>query len=110
MPVDPTRLNPVGDLVVTDAAAMLALADPMRLTLFDLVRRRGPVTSARLARQTDQDPAAVREHLRELELNGFVDASACEDGEVAWSTEAKGIYFEIPEEGEGQPAARRLSS
>jgi hypothetical protein len=33
-----------------------------------------------------------------------------EDGAELWSTPARGIYFEIPESGEGQAAARRLSS
>jgi hypothetical protein len=49
MPVDPARLNAVGDLVLRDAGEMHALADPLRLTLFDAVRRQGPITTAALA-------------------------------------------------------------
>ena len=67
MPVDPTPLNSVGDLVLSDARAMRALTDPLRLTLFDLVRREGPVESEALARRTDQDQATIDAHLRELE-------------------------------------------
>jgi DNA-binding MarR family transcriptional regulator len=109
MPVDPAPLNSVGDLVLSDAHAMRALADPLRLTLFDLVRRDGPVASRTLAQGTDQDEAAVNDQLRELEAFGFVEKTAGEDGEVRWTTEAKGIYFEIPDEPEGQLAARQLS-
>jgi DNA-binding MarR family transcriptional regulator len=109
MPVDPARLNSVGDLVLSDARAMRALTDPLRLTLFDAVRREGPVTSNALARRTDQDQETVDDHLRELESVGFVEKTAGEDGEVRWMTEARGIYFEIPDEAEGQLAARQLS-
>ena len=39
------ELNAVGDLVLTDPAAMEALADPARLELLDDLRRAGPVTA-----------------------------------------------------------------
>ena len=110
MPVDPALLNSVGDLVLRDARAMRALTDPLRLTLFDLVRREGPVTSITLAQRTDQGEAGVDDHLRELESLGFVEKTVDEAGEVRWATEAKGIYFEIPDEPAGQLAARQLST
>jgi DNA-binding MarR family transcriptional regulator len=109
MPVNRAQLNSVGDLVLSDARAMRALTDPLRLTLFDLVRREGPVTSSTLAQRTDQDRATVDDHVRELESVGIIEKTAGEDGEVRWRTEAKGIYFEIPDEAEGQLAARQLS-
>ena len=109
MPADPPPLNSVGDLVLRDPRAMRALTDPLRLTLFDLVRREGPVASSALAQATDQERATVDDHLRELESVGFVEKAAGEDGEFRWTTEAKGIYFEIPDEAEGQVAARQLS-
>jgi len=109
MPIDPAPLNSVGDLVLSDARGMRALADLLRLTLFDLVRREGPVTSSALAQRTDQDQGTVDDHLRELESVGFVENTVGEDGEVRWTTDAKGIYFEIPDEREGQLAARKLS-
>jgi DNA-binding MarR family transcriptional regulator len=108
MPADPAPLNSVGDLVLSDARAMRALTDPLRLTLFDLVRREGPITSKALAQRTDEEKATVDDHLRELESVGFVEKTAGEDGEVRWTTEAKGIYFEIPDEPAGQLAARQL--
>lgn len=109
MSADPAPLNSVGDLVLSDARAMRALADPMRLTLFDLVRRQGPVTSDGLAQRTDRDRETVDAHLRELESVGFIEKTSGDDGEVRWTTEAKGIYFEIPDEPEGQLAARQLT-
>lgn len=110
MPVDPAPLNSVGDLVLDDARAMRALSDPLRLTLFDLVGREGPVASEALARRTDRDQATVDNHLRDLESVGFVEKTVGEHGEVRWTTEAKGIYFEIPDEPAGQLAARQLST
>ena len=110
MPADPAPLNSVGDLVLSDARAMRALTDPLRLTLFDLVRREGPVASIKLAQRTDRDQATVDDHLRELESLGFVEKTVDEDGEVRWATEAKGVYFEIPDEPAGQLAARQLST
>jgi hypothetical protein len=59
MPVDPSRLNAAGDLVLTDARELQALADPIRLTLFDLVRREAPVTTAALALRTGEDRGSV---------------------------------------------------
>ena len=110
MPVDPARLNAVGDLVLTEARELRALADPLRLTLFDLVGRHGPATSAELAQQADQDRASVDDHLRELESVGLVEQSDTDGGEVSWATAVKGIYFEIPDEPESQQAARELSN
>jgi predicted transcriptional regulator len=109
MPVDPAPLNSVADLVLSDARAMRALTDPLRLTLFDLVRREGPIISNALAHRIDQDQETVDDHLRELASVGFVEEAAGDEREVRWTTEAKGIYFEIPDEAEGQRAARELS-
>jgi hypothetical protein len=43
VPIDPSRLNAVGDVVLTQLDELRALADPVRLDLFDLVRREGPL-------------------------------------------------------------------
>jgi hypothetical protein len=59
MPVDPARLNAVGDLVLSDARELRALGDPLRLTVFDLIRRDGPITSTELAQRTDQDQPSI---------------------------------------------------
>lgn len=92
------EVNAVGDLVLTDPEAMRALADPVRLSLLDRLRREGPAAAAELT--------ASEDHLRELERFGFV--SQGEDGR--WEAVAKGLVFEIPEDPEAQAAARQLAN
>jgi predicted transcriptional regulator len=102
--VEPVRamakpeVNPVGDLVLTDPEAMRAVADPSRLALLDHLRRQGPATVDELSASEDD--------LRELERFGFVSQG---DGD-RWEAVAKGLVFEIPEDSEGQAAARELAN
>jgi DNA-binding transcriptional ArsR family regulator len=100
-----TQINQVGDLVLTDPQAMRSLADPVRLTLVDRLRREGPATPSELAELLRAEPAAVEAHLRELGRFGFVEAE-----EGRWRAVGKGVFFEIPDDPEGQAAARRLSN
>jgi len=93
------ELNAVGDLVLTEPEAMVALADPVRLALLDRMRREGPVTAAEL------EVPGAEEHLRALERHGFVER----EGE-RWRAVGRGVFFEIPDDPEGQAAARRLSN
>jgi hypothetical protein len=89
------ELNAVGDLVLDSPEALRAIADPERLALLDRLRRHGPATSAELGDE---------QALEKLEAVGFVTR----DGD-RWSAVGKGIYFEIPDEPEGQQAARELT-
>jgi hypothetical protein len=93
------ELNAVGDLVLTEPEAMRALAHPARLALLDRLRREGPATAAELA------IPGVQADLEALELHNFVER----EGE-RWQAVGKGVFFEIPDEADGQAAARRLSS
>jgi DNA-binding transcriptional ArsR family regulator len=105
------ELNAVGDLVLTEPAAMRALADPLRLTLLDRLRREGAATAAELARSFQLDPSAVEEQLRELETFGFVVGGAESDSDARrWQAVGKGVFFEIPDDPTGQTAARQLSN
>jgi hypothetical protein len=110
VPVDPSRLNAVGDLVLSGAHELRTLADPVRLTLFDLVRRLGTPTTTALAQHADEDPTSTVDHLRALESIGLVDQAGTDDGELRWEAAVKGIYFEIPDDPEGQRAGRDLSN
>jgi DNA-binding transcriptional ArsR family regulator len=101
---DEPRVNAVGDLELTDPAAMRALAEPTRLALFDRVRRE-PATATALAELTGEPEASVRARLAELEAHGLV---LQEGGE--WRSVARGIVFEIPDDPDGQRAARELST
>jgi DNA-binding transcriptional ArsR family regulator len=82
-------VNAVGDLVLTEPRALRALADPARLRIFDTLRRDGPLTARFLA-------AALG-----------VDATT-EDGE--WRAAGRGFVFEMPDDSEGQEAARQLAN
>jgi DNA-binding transcriptional ArsR family regulator len=106
MPIDPSRLNPVGDLVLTEVAELRALADPVRLDLFDLIRRHGPIAVEDVCARLELTADVATGQLRQLEEAGVVDRDAV----GRWCTEARGIYFEIPDEREAQHAARDLSN
>jgi DNA-binding transcriptional ArsR family regulator len=97
------ELNAVGDLVLTDPQAMRALADPVRLELHDRLRRHGPATAAELAAHVGATEQAVEEHLRALEAFELVTHGD------RWAAVGKGFVFELPDEPEGQAAARELS-
>jgi len=106
VPIDPSRLNSVGDVVLTEVAELRALADPVRLDLFDLVRRDGPLGVEDACGRLGLAPETASSHLRQLADAGLIDR----DATGRWSTDARGIYFEIPEEPEAQRAARELSN
>ena len=105
MPVDPTRVNEYGDLVLRELAEFVALADPARLALFDSVRRSGPISTADLAAAVGAAPREVADDLVRLEEAGLIDRT-----DERWTSDVQGTYFEIPDEEELQRAARRLSS
>lgn len=100
------EVNPVGDLVLTDPQAMRALADPFRLALLDRLRREGPATAAELSSSPETSVSSLEDHLRELERFGLVS----HDENDRWHAVAKGFVFEIPEDPEGQAAARELTN
>jgi DNA-binding transcriptional ArsR family regulator len=100
------EVNAVGDLVLTDPEAMRALADPFRLALLDRLRRQGPGTADELSSALESPPSSLEDHLRGLERFGFV--SRVDDDR--WEAVAKGLVFEIPEDPEGQAAARQLAN
>jgi DNA-binding transcriptional ArsR family regulator len=103
-------VNAVGDVVLTDPAAMRALADPFRLALHDQLRRRGPATVEQLAGRLRKQPRAVREHLEQMERAGLVQCRTREpQAETTWEAVGKGFVFEIPADPIGQAAARELS-
>jgi DNA-binding transcriptional ArsR family regulator len=101
---DGPRVNAVGDLELTDPAAMRAVAEPTRLALFDRVRRE-PATAAALSELIGEPEASIRALLAELEAHGLVS----QDGD-RWRAVARGIVFEIPDDPDGQRAARELST
>jgi DNA-binding transcriptional ArsR family regulator len=57
---------------VTDAAALKALAHPLRLSLLEALALRGPMTASQLARLLGESPSNCSWHLRKLAEHGFV--------------------------------------
>jgi DNA-binding transcriptional ArsR family regulator len=98
-------VNAVGDLVLTEPRALRALAAPGRLRIFDTLRREGPLLPAALSAALDADAAAVEAALAEFETCGLAFA---EDGE--WRAAGRGFVFEMPDDPEGQQAARELAN
>jgi DNA-binding transcriptional ArsR family regulator len=98
-------VNAVGDLVLTEPRALRALADSTRLRLFDTLRREGPLSPAQLAAALDEDGTAIDAGLEEFAACGLAVA---EDGE--WRATGRGFVFELPDDPEGQEAARQLAN
>ncbi|MGW6278012.1 winged helix-turn-helix domain-containing protein [Kribbella sp. NPDC055071] len=100
------EVNDVGDMVLTEAAAMRTLADPVRLALVDRLTRHGTATIAELAEHVHLDAETVHGHVDQLTEAGLV----VPDGD-GWRAVGRGLYFEVPESGpeEVQVAARQLA-
>ena len=98
-------MNSVGDLVLTEPRALLALATPSRLRIFDQLRRDGPVSAASLSAALDEPEGSVQAALEEFAECGLALA---EGGD--WRAAGSGFVFEIPEDPEGQVAGRRLAN
>lgn len=106
-----TRINALGDIEVTDAKTMLALAHPVRLALFERLQRHGPATSAQLSNDVGTTPSAVGRHLLRLAALGLVTSG--DDAEGAgrrWQAVARGIRFEPSDDDESQAAYRALGN
>jgi hypothetical protein len=111
MPVDLTQLNAVGDLVVTEPEAMRVLADSLTLRLFDLVQRDGPTGARELAVQLGEPEHSTLRRLAAMASANLINVEGADPERLVWSTPARGIFFEIPEDGlEAQQAARALSN
>ena len=98
------EINAVGDLVLTEASEFRALADPLALSLTDRLRREGSAATSALASQTGASEAEVEARLGELARVGIVTRAA-----GRWSAVANGFVFEIPDDPDGQAAARALT-
>jgi DNA-binding transcriptional ArsR family regulator len=100
------EINPVGDVVLNDARAMRALSDASRLALHDVLRRSGPATVSELASRLDAEPHTIVEDLKALEEVELVERVGEDE---RWAVIGKGFVFEIPEDAEGERAARQLT-
>jgi DNA-binding transcriptional ArsR family regulator len=68
----------------TDAAAVRALAHPLRLRLLDLLRFEGPSTATLLGRQVEESSGSTSYHLRQLARYGFIEEAPERGGRERW--------------------------
>jgi DNA-binding transcriptional ArsR family regulator len=94
-------------MVLTGAEAMRVLAEPVRLAITDRLTRHGAATTAELADAVGVGADEVVGHAERLAEAGLLKR----DGD-SWEACGRGIFFEIPEDGdeEVQQAARALSN
>ncbi|MGV9212926.1 ArsR/SmtB family transcription factor [Micromonospora sp. RB23] len=102
--------NPYGDFEITEPQALRALAHPVRLAILDRLQRHGPSTATGLSPHVGATPSVVSWHLRHLATFGLV---ADADGSTSkrerwWQATARGFRFNLPDDAEGQAAARQL--
>lgn len=102
--------NRYGDFEITDPQALRALAHPVRLAILDRLQRRGPATATQLSPEVGATPSVVSWHLRHLASFGLVKDwdGATSRRERWWQAAAKGFRFNLPDDAEGQSAARQL--
>lgn len=68
----------------TDAAAVRALAHPLRLWLLDLLRFDGPSTATLLGRRVGESSGSTSYHLRQLARYGFIEEAPGRGGRERW--------------------------
>jgi DNA-binding transcriptional ArsR family regulator len=104
--------NRFGDFEITDPQALRALAHPVRLALLDRLQRYGPATATQLSPHVGATPSVVSWHLRHLAQFGLVKDwhGATSKRERWWQATARGFRFNLPDDAEGQAAARQLES
>lgn len=106
--------NPLGDIELTDAQSMRALAHPVRLAILSRLQRFGPATASELSPHVGATPSVTSWHMRHLAGFGLVrDAAPGEDRRARrWEAAGRGFRFAVPpgdEDSEGVAAARALS-
>lgn len=97
--------NPHGDLVLTDPAVIRLVAEPERYAVLTHLQRDRRATAAVLARDLGLEEPVVEEHLRVLAEHQLVRPA---DG--AWEALGTGLLVELPDDADGQEAARLLTT
>ncbi|MFE9655222.1 helix-turn-helix domain-containing protein [Micromonospora sp. NPDC006431] len=102
--------NPYGDFEISDPQALRALAHPVRLAVLGHLQRHGPATATQLSPHVGATPSVVSWHLRHLASFGLVTDwdGATNRRERWWQAAAKGFRFNLPDDADGQNAARQL--
>jgi DNA-binding transcriptional ArsR family regulator len=94
---------------VTDAAALKALAHPVRMALLGVLVTEGPMTASQAAALLDESPSNCSWHLRKLAEHGFVrEARGGTGRNRPWQAVSEGLEWgeDVPGEGGADPADR----
>jgi DNA-binding transcriptional ArsR family regulator len=79
---------------VTDAAALKALAHPVRTALLSALVARGPLTASQAAALVEESPSNCSWHLRKLAEHGFVREARGRSGrERPWQAVREGLVW-----------------
>ncbi|MGN6577557.1 MAG: winged helix-turn-helix domain-containing protein [Nocardioides sp.] len=86
---------------MSDAAALKALAHPLRISLLELLVLEGPQTASQAGSALDQTPANCSWHLRKLAEHGFVEEVPGVSGRSRpWRAVTEGLSWGEAEESE----------
>lgn len=104
--------NPYGDFEIDDPQALRALAHPVRLAILRRLQRHGPATGTQLSPHVGATPSVVSWHLRHLASYGLVKDwdGATNKRERWWQAVSRGFRFTMPDDADGQAAARQLEA
>ena len=97
--------NPHGDLVLTDRAVIRLVAEPTGYAVLTRLQRHGRATVGELAHDLHLEPAAVADTLEGLAGHELVRPVG-----DAWEALGTGLLVELPDDAEGQEAARLLTT
>ncbi len=88
-----------------DAAALKALAHPLRVSLLAALVTEGPMTASQAAARVDDSPSNCSWHLRKLAEHGFVrEARGGTGRNRPWQAVSEGLSWGDDAEGEADPA------
>jgi DNA-binding transcriptional ArsR family regulator len=94
---------------VTDAAALKALAHPVRIALIDALVAHGPLTASEAAEIIGDSPSNCSWHLRKLAEHGFVREATSTDGRNRpWRVVSEAL--EWSDDGGDTPQAERVAA
>ena len=99
-------LNEVGDVVLRDVDTMLALADPNRYQMFEVLRKQGPWSVATMAERLNRSEKDVEADMEQLASVGLVEETA----EGDWMAVGSGLFLDAPDEPEHLAVAKQLAS
>jgi DNA-binding transcriptional ArsR family regulator len=102
--------NAHDDLVISDPEVLRAVAEPTRYALLTRLQRHGAATAAELAVHVGATEAVVRDHLELLAGHGVIRPVQRIHRPDAWEAVARGLLVELPDDAEGQAAARLLTT